>query len=111
MGAPVTGKGGAPGPITRIIGMLGYNEICGMVKNGWQVHRDDVQKIPYIVKANQWVGYDDHQSLMDKLEYLKSKNLGGGMVWSIDTDDFGGQCTGVKYPLLKTISKFLNNGK
>jgi chitinase len=37
--------------------------------------------------------------------------LGGGMVWSIDTDDFKGLCGDGKYPLLKTISGELNGGK
>ena len=30
LGAPVVGKGGSPGPITRIIGMLGYNEVSSL---------------------------------------------------------------------------------
>ena len=28
IGAPTVGKGGHEGPITRIEGMLGYNEVC-----------------------------------------------------------------------------------
>ena len=29
IGAPVVGKGGEAGPITRMVGMLGYNEVNG----------------------------------------------------------------------------------
>jgi GH18 family chitinase len=74
------------------------------------VHRDPVQKIPYAVKGNQWIGFDDLQSIKDKIEFLKSERLGGAMVWSIDTDDFKGLCGHEKYPLLKTISGELNGG-
>jgi chitinase len=74
----------------------------------WTIHRDADQKIPYAVKGNQWIGYDDVQSIKDKVAFLKSKGLGGGMVWSIDTDDFKGLCGHGKYPLLKTISGELN---
>ncbi|OTF83884.1 mite allergen-like protein (Chitinase-like) [Euroglyphus maynei] len=109
IGAPAIGKGGASGTITRTIGMLGYNEICTMIKQGWQLYRDEVERIPYAVHANQWIGYDDRESINEKLNLLMKKNLGGAMIWSIDTDDFVGNCVGIKYPLLRSISKKLNN--
>lgn len=111
IGAPVTGAGGNAGELTKTIGMLGYNEICAMIKNGWDLKRNDIQKIPYAVHANQWIGYDDEQSVADKVNYAISKKLGGGMVWSVDTDDFSGHCGKGKYPLLKTISRLLNHGQ
>ena len=109
IGAPTIGKGGESGTITRTIGMLGYNEICTMIKQGWQLYRDEIERIPYAVHANQWIGYDDRESVNEKLNLLMAKHLGGAMVWSIDTDDFVGNCVGVKYPLLRSISKKLNN--
>ncbi len=82
------------------------------MKDGqWKVTREPIQKVPYAVKGNQWIGFDDVQSLKDKVAFLKSKGLGGGMVWSIDTDDFRGLCGHGKFPLLKTISGDLNGGK
>ncbi|CAG2178751.1 unnamed protein product, partial [Oppiella nova] len=42
------------------------------------------------------------------MSYLKGKGLGGAIVWSIDTDDFHGNCGGRKHPLMKTISTELN---
>lgn len=112
IGAPVVGKGGSPGPITRIIGMLGYNEICSMVKNGgWEEHWNETQQVPYATKGNQWVGYDNIKSVQKKVNFLLERKLGGGMIWSIDTDDFTGHCGDGKYPLLKTISRSLNNSE
>lgn len=36
-------------------------------------------------------------------------NLGGGMIWALDLDDFKNTCGGGKYPLLKTIANTLAN--
>lgn len=101
---------GNTGPFTRSAGSLGYNEICMMFKQGgWTVKRDDTFKVPYMVKGNQWISYDDVQSINDKVEFLKSKGLAGAMVWSIDLDDFRGDCDKGTYPLLKKISNGLNS--
>ena len=35
-------------------------------------------------------------------------NLGGAMVWSIETDDFHGSCHGTPFILTKTIHETLN---
>ncbi len=72
--------------------------------------RDETYKVPYAVKGNQWVGYDDVQSIQDKVDFLKSRRLGGGMVWTLDTDDFRGKCGSGPFPLIKTILNRLNNG-
>uniref|UniRef100_A0A1I8QE20 chitinase n=1 Tax=Stomoxys calcitrans TaxID=35570 RepID=A0A1I8QE20_STOCA len=94
---------GAAGPFTRENGFLGYNEICSNAPT-WTKVFDNVHSVPYMFRDNQWVGYDDVQSINLKLDFMNSKNLGGAMLWSIETDDFLGQC-GEKYPLLKAINK------
>lgn len=66
---PSNNKIGAPsnspaksGPYTREPGMLGYNEICEMIKNeNWEVHFQEEQRVPHAFKGNQWVGYDNQQ--------------------------------------------------
>lgn len=69
---------------------------------------EDEQKVPYAYKDNAWVGYDNVESIQLKVNYAKEKNLGGIMIWSIDTDDFRGKC-GKPYPLLTAINEALGN--
>ncbi|XP_015439740.1 PREDICTED: probable chitinase 3 [Dufourea novaeangliae] len=109
IGAPAVGPG-TVGPYTREAGMLGYNEICEKLRQGgWTINRDGQQLVPYMVQGNQWVGYDDVQSIREKAKYINSLNLGGAMLWSIETDDFRGVC-GQRYPLLSVLNSALNGG-
>lgn len=107
IGAPAIGSGGDAGPLTKTVGMLAYNEVCSLIQNGWQTGWVADQQVPYAFYNRQWVGYDNVQSLTQKLAFIQAKGLGGGMIWSIDTDDFTGFCGAGKYPLLKTISRAL----
>ncbi|CAG2169598.1 unnamed protein product, partial [Oppiella nova] len=108
--APAEGKGGDEGPYTRQVGILGYLEICDNLKTGqWTVYRDATQKIPYAVKGNQWIGYDDRTSLSEKVAFLKSRGLGGVCIWSIDTDDFAGHCGDGRFPLLTQVNNDLGS--
>jgi chitinase len=36
--------------------------------------------VPYAYKDDQWVGYDDQQSIANKAKIVKQFNLGGIMV-------------------------------
>lgn len=104
LGAKVTGPG-PKGPYTKTDGSLGYNEICEFHKNG-KVVFDNEQKVPYMYEGNFWIGYDNEQSVQEKVKYAKNKNLGGVMIWSIETDDLHGFC-GTKKGLLNAIKKAL----
>ncbi len=66
---------------------------------------------PYAFNGNQWVSFDDQKMLQQKAQYIKKNNLGGGMVWALDLDDFKGKCGQGKYPLLKIIHDELQNGE
>lgn len=37
-------------------------------------------------------------------QYIKRMDLGGGMIWALDLDDFTNRCGCGKHPLLKTIN-------
>ncbi|XP_041364780.1 acidic mammalian chitinase-like [Gigantopelta aegis] len=96
---------GKAGKYTREGGFLSYYEICEMEKNGGHVHRiAEAGNVPYLVHGDQWVGYDDEQSLRTKVQYVKAHKFGGVMIWTMDLDDFKGtSCGNGPYPLLHAI--------
>lgn len=99
------------GPITREEGFLGYNEICKeLVTPGsnWSVVWEKCHQAPYMFKGDRWVSYDNEKSVRLKANFAYDQGLGGVMVWSIETDDFKGNCDGVKFPLLHTLNNALS---
>ena len=86
-----------------------FLKICAYVKqNGYKLVYDDQKRMgPYAYKGNQWVGFDDVDTIRQKSEYVKANGFGGGMIWALDLDDFNNQCGCEKYPLLKTINRVL----
>ncbi|CAO4381258.1 unnamed protein product [Caenorhabditis nigoni] len=64
-----------------------------VVRDGWNISNikwDPKSKSSYIWDPeNKWfLGIDDEKSLKTKMNYVKDKNLGGVMIWSIDMDDY-----------------------
>ncbi|XP_051003382.1 chitinase-3-like protein 1 [Acomys russatus] len=108
VGAPASGPG-LPGRYTKEKGILAYYEICDFL-SGADLHRIVDQQVPYATKGNQWVGYDDQESVINKVQYLKRQQLGGAMVWALDLDDFRGSFCGQKkrFPLTNAIKEALN---
>ncbi|CAO1336600.1 unnamed protein product [Diamesa serratosioi] len=106
IGAPISGPGLA-GRYTQESGFLGYNEIC---ENNWPRVWQSTQQVPYAFKGDQWVGYDDVESVTVKANYILNNNLGGAMIWSIETADFKGVCGLGKYPLISTAYNILIKG-
>uniref|UniRef100_T1KLW3 GH18 domain-containing protein n=2 Tax=Tetranychus urticae TaxID=32264 RepID=T1KLW3_TETUR len=99
--APFYGRrAGNPGIYTK----AACYEICNnMKRHGWTKEWDDVGQVPYAYHEDQWVGYEDEESLMIKMKLIKDEGYGGAMIWSIDMDDFNGEC-GNKNALLQVIN-------
>ncbi|XP_043819844.1 chitinase-3-like protein 1 [Dromiciops gliroides] len=106
VGAAVLGPGTA-GLYTQEPGILAYYEVCEFLP-GATVKKILEQKVSYATKGNQWVGYEDQESVRMKVQYLKSRQLAGAMVWTLDLDDFQGTlCNQKPYPLTGAIKDAL----
>uniref|UniRef100_A0A0B6ZKM5 Uncharacterized protein n=2 Tax=Arion vulgaris TaxID=1028688 RepID=A0A0B6ZKM5_9EUPU len=101
--APATGPGHA-GKYTQEAGFIAYYEVCNMIQQGGKVVWLEDQKVPYLVLNDQWVGYENTQSLELKVQYIKDNGFAGAMIWDMDLDDFSNSfCQQGAYPLITTI--------
>lgn len=128
---------GFQGVYTRENGFMGYNEICNLItdkSSGWTRFWDDERNQAMAKFKNEELGemrvvvFDSTRSVANKMRYAMQRGLGGAMVWSIDTDDFLGDCStdidtfadfkpgpgvtltipkryNANYPLLRTINE------
>lgn len=62
---------------------------------------------PYAFKGSQWVSFDDKNMIRKKSQLVKTLNLGGGMIWALDLDDFKNHCGEGYHPLLSEIQNVL----
>ena len=108
IGASISGPGLAGKYTNQETGFLGYNEIC---ENKWPRIWQSTQQVPYASNGDQWVGYDDVESVTTKSNYILKNNLGGAMIWSIETADFRGACGLGNYPLVSTAYNILVKGQ
>uniref|UniRef100_A0A0L8GXT8 GH18 domain-containing protein n=2 Tax=Octopus bimaculoides TaxID=37653 RepID=A0A0L8GXT8_OCTBM len=106
--APAIGP--SPGGIyTREPGYLAYYEVCKLIQKGGHVYRMNDAQVPYVVIGNQWVGYDDIKSVINKANYVQIGGYGGVGVWTLALDDFSGSCGSGKYPLISAIKNAFRN--
>ncbi|XP_026755923.2 probable chitinase 2 [Galleria mellonella] len=87
---------GFKGRYTGENGFMGYNEICLELNNktsSWERLWHKPSSTPYLRNGDKIISYDNARSIAIKVKLAMDYNLGGLMVWSIDTDDFKGHCT------------------
>lgn len=77
-----------------------YVSVASKLAAGWTRTWDAATHTPYIVNSAKttMVSYDDSASISDKCDYIKSKNIGGAIVWAIGQD-----YSASTQPLLATI--------
>ena len=83
---------------------LAYKDIIPRLAAGYTYHWDDLSKVPFLTNSNntKLITFDDTVSVRIKCEYVKSKNLGGVIIWELSHNDMGDS-----QPLLETIGKIL----
>lgn len=91
-----------------------FLQICIELKNTsvWKQFWDDESKTPFAVNEDRLITFDNERSIYEKVKFAVKKGLAGAMVWSMDTDDFQGDCLDetnaeapINYPLLRGINK------
>jgi hypothetical protein len=83
--------GGDPGPCSASAGTLMYSEIQDIIDAGATTVVDKDAAVAIVTwDNNQWVSYDNADTLKQKVDYANSKCLGGLMVWAASTDDASG---------------------
>lgn len=71
-------------------GVYDYKDVKAKVASGgYTRYWDDVVKAPWAYSAGQqaMISYEDPQSVREKIAYVKSKGLGGIMIWELAGDD------------------------
>ena len=58
-------------------------------KNGYTRYWDDEAKAPYLFNGDNFISYDDEESISHKSKYVKDNNLRGIMFWLYDADKTG----------------------
>ncbi|KNG45018.1 glycoside hydrolase family 18 protein [Stemphylium lycopersici] len=76
------------GACTGTPGVLSAAEINEVIANGATVTHDEEAAVKIVTwDSNQWVSFDDTQTLGTKVDFAHQHCLGGTMVWAIDLDD------------------------
>ena len=57
----------------------------------------------YVFKEDQWISYENRQSVREKVLYANEEGLAGIAVDNVAMDDFLGDCYGVTFPLVREI--------
>lgn len=80
----------------------------------WEQYWDEETKTPFAVNGEKLITFDNEKSIYEKVKFAMEKGLAGTMVWSLDTDDFQGDCASdasnnadryTNYPLMRSINK------
>ncbi len=89
--------------------------------SGWTRKWDDQAKVPYMVKGNFFLSYDDEESITEKAKFINANNLAGTIIWTVFGDlEFSGSAqsfgtklkrwSNVKSPLVNTINEVFASG-
>ncbi|KAI1373922.1 glycoside hydrolase superfamily [Hypoxylon crocopeplum] len=76
------------GECTGTPGVLSAAEIVKIIANGATITFDEEAAVKIVTwDSNQWVSWDDAETMKIKMNYANQRCLGGRMVWAIDLDD------------------------
>ncbi|KAG5885442.1 hypothetical protein JTB14_020777 [Gonioctena quinquepunctata] len=91
------------------LGFVDYPQVCQFLSSNQISPVFDMEtKSPYASKDNEWISFENKQSLIYKAEYIRDNKFGGAMVWCLNSDDFRFLCENEagnkeKFPLISSI--------
>jgi len=91
-GVRFDGATGMYQPLTNTNGgQMEYQQIAGLIGNGWTAYRDTAAAVPYLVRngGSGVISYDDATSIGAKCSYLSAQGLGGAIIWHLGQDRLG----------------------
>ncbi|XP_069798330.1 acidic mammalian chitinase-like isoform X2 [Narcine bancroftii] len=98
---------GPAGNYTKDPGYWAYYEICDFLKQA-KVELIKDHRASSAPKEKIWLGYDDIDSYIVKVQWIKSNKFGGAFVWTMDLDDLNNHCNQGVLPLTTRLKKLLN---
>lgn len=102
---------GEGGPYSQTPGLIGYNELCHMMKsspNDFLIRRSTTEPAVYAVHGQNWISYEDKRTLEEKAQQAIKHGYAGMVAYALSSDDFKAEC-GSAFPLLHGISSGLKN--
>ncbi|KAG8035639.1 hypothetical protein G9C98_001067 [Cotesia typhae] len=92
-------------------GFVFYPMVCWLLQVGGQRVYDQESRAPYVYKYDEWISYEDSDSVAAKAEWIKANDFKGAMIFSLNTDDWSGSCSSKDgnetFPLTRILSKTL----
>jgi len=90
-----------PAPAPSQAGIANYNYLITL--SGYTSFHNPVTQASSLFNGSTFWSFDDPTAISAKTNYIKSKGLGGAMLWSMDGDDSSGT-------LMSAVYNGLNNG-
>ncbi|XP_037501342.2 chitinase-3-like protein 1 [Rhipicephalus sanguineus] len=98
---------GHSGPYTKLQGFLAFFEVCSHIKSGWTRERFGEEACSFLKLADQYVAYEDDESISRKARMVMGRQYRGGALRSVDLGDYKGECKEKSY-LLKALRSTLD---
>lgn len=61
-------------------------------------------------KYDQWISFEDADTIHDKTTFVLDRKLFGAAVYSIENDDISNRCEKGQYPLLEVVNSIVSYG-
>jgi hypothetical protein len=110
--------GGITGPdqnwsSTPSLGQINYKDLASQITSQ-NKQWDSLAQVPYLSvntgssSTDEFLTYDDAQSIAAKINYVKTNNLGGWIIWELNDDYFPSQTPA--HPLLEAVKNAMGSG-